>query len=789
MPLGKHGMESTAKIAGIPIGGKQESKKGLTPLQAITKQRGHPYRIEGLLPGAKLLFPTLHPAYAGRSAKHLTHVIREDIVRAAKIAAVGGDFELDEPPFVICDTIKKIAWLLKRLRHRSRARPQITVDIETDDKDRNTCRIRCIGLGIKLEKPMKVMGKKTSYLVGVIPIRSRRGGMVWSKRAHERIRKAIHGLLDRDRVEYHYGHFDSTVLLRERYITNIHRPYDCTAIRHSDTRECDAPHGVDYVSSRLDPPPFLWKGDVDHKAPDADDWDLWVYNARDVFYQILIGEMLDEWLIRDGTTSQYRVDKAMTAGVRNMSNLGFCIHEPTRQVFHEYLQEKIQGYEEKLIEIVGPGYNRKRDKKKPEFNPGSWQQVGRYLFYDKGYTPLQNVKGFPPADAEDWSTSTPALIALLDDGVDQETDRFINNLLFYRAHEKLDSTYVRGLPVRRRKDLPSWLRHCRTTFNQHTVPSGRLASSEPVNFLNWPKIGILNLRSMVWAPPGHVFVCADFEQLELRLWAIAIQDAAFMKAFADGKDAHAINVAYMFSQLGSSIDEIYSHIVAMKNGTWKGRWKGEKLNEQKQYELRDYLRLCAKKFQFSKQYGADWLKIWKVMVAERDKATGKRTFKRLEKKLTQLWDSGWDKAHPNSEPWAAKIDQHVWEHGYVGEPLHGRLRHFPGGPNKIFAPRNHRIQAEAGAIANTAFLRILRRIPFQSWSPWTGLWNFVYDELCACVPEDRADETVEIFNEAMRFNNYQGSGVDIYGEAEIERIWTGDKPLKAAEGVQLLCAA
>lgn len=90
------------------------------------------------------------------------------------------------------------------------------------------------------------------------------------------------------------------------------------------------------------------------------------------------------------------------------------------------------------------------------------------------------------------------------------------------------------------------------TYKLHVVPSGRMSSSP--NCQNWPKFGKANMHEMIVAPPGHVMVGADLDQVELRLYAAIAGDKLLIDAFTkpgpDGKpfDPHSLNAASLFAK-------------------------------------------------------------------------------------------------------------------------------------------------------------------------------------------------------------------------------------------------
>lgn len=115
-------------------------------------------------------------------------------------------------------------------------------------------------------------------------------------------------------------------------------------------------------------------------------------------------------------------------------------------------------------------------------------------------------------------------------------------ILKYRELYKLKSTYVSALPTTINPETG----HIHTSYNQISVATGRLASSEP-NLQNIPvQEGELTVRSAFFAPENQLFISADYSQIELRVLAHLSQDKALIEAFLHDRDIHAQTAAGLF---------------------------------------------------------------------------------------------------------------------------------------------------------------------------------------------------------------------------------------------------
>lgn len=115
-------------------------------------------------------------------------------------------------------------------------------------------------------------------------------------------------------------------------------------------------------------------------------------------------------------------------------------------------------------------------------------------------------------------------------------------ILAYRELAKLKSTYIDGLLEKVRESG-----RVHTRFNQAVAATGRLSSSEP-NLQNIPirtEYGRQIRRAFIPAA-GHVFLSADYSQIDLRVLAHVSGDPAMGAAFRRGEDIHAATARDIF---------------------------------------------------------------------------------------------------------------------------------------------------------------------------------------------------------------------------------------------------
>ena len=116
-------------------------------------------------------------------------------------------------------------------------------------------------------------------------------------------------------------------------------------------------------------------------------------------------------------------------------------------------------------------------------------------------------------------------------------------MIEYRQLTKLISTYLNNLIA----SIHPEDGRIHSTFHQLVTATGRLASHNP-NLQNIPVRSETGrqIRKAFHAAPGHLLLCADYSQIELRLLAHLSQDAALLEAFEQGQDIHTTVAAEVF---------------------------------------------------------------------------------------------------------------------------------------------------------------------------------------------------------------------------------------------------
>lgn len=325
-----------------------------------------------------------------------------------------------------------------------------------------------------------------------------------------------------------------------------------------------------------------------------------------------------------------------------------------------------------------------------DFNPNSPKQLGTLLFDTMGLPHGKKTKN-------GWSTDAETLEKLRDIPL-------VEDILQYRACQKLNSTYVEGLLKVIGEDG-----RIHTRFNQTEARTGRLSSDNP-NLQNIPirtEMGS-KLRAYFVAKPGCVLVDADYSQIELRILAHVTGDAHMQEAFLSGADIHRSTAA--------------------------------KIYNIRPEDVTPRLRSSAKAINFGIMYGKGAYSLSKdigvsVKEAEAFLQTYLATF-------------------PNIDGYMEKTIADARQCGYVST-LFGRRRALPelnSNNHNIRASgermaRNTPIQGTAADVIKLAMVRVWRRLRNEKME--SRLILTVHDELIVEAPETEAEKAAQILREEM----------------------------------------
>ncbi len=246
-----------------------------------------------------------------------------------------------------------------------------------------------------------------------------------------------------------------------------------------------------------------------------------LYCCENADVTLRLKEIFEPKLVQLGLMELFqRVEIPLIEVLRQMELNGVSVDTLFLDQMSQELQERLDGLVAEIYQEAGE-----------EFNINSPRQLARILFDKLGLPSRKRTK-------TGYST---------DMGVLEELARkyeLPQKLLEYRQLVKLKSTYVDALP---RLVNPETGR-IHTSFNQTATATGRLSSSDP-NLQNIPvrtEIGRKIRRAFVTADSQHLFLDADYSQIELRIMAHLSGDSNLIEAFQNDEDIHLRTAALSF---------------------------------------------------------------------------------------------------------------------------------------------------------------------------------------------------------------------------------------------------
>lgn len=223
------------------------------------------------------------------------------------------------------------------------------------------------------------------------------------------------------------------------------------------------------------------------------------------------------------TSLFWDIEMPLIKVLAEMEFAGVCLDTDALKKYALELQDRIDKLETTIKNEAGT-----------EFNVSSPKQVGEVLFDKLNLDPKAKK-----TKSGQYSTNEEILQKIRD------RHPIIGHILEYRGLKKLLNTYVEALPKLINKETG----RLHTSFNQAVVVTGRLSSSNP-NLQNIPireEEGREMRRAFVVPDENHLFLSADYSQIELRLMAHLSEDEHLLDAFNNQKDVHAATAARIFN--------------------------------------------------------------------------------------------------------------------------------------------------------------------------------------------------------------------------------------------------
>ena len=245
--------------------------------------------------------------------------------------------------------------------------------------------------------------------------------------------------------------------------------------------------------------------DIDRVAP---------YACQDADLTLQLSSLLWPKVKEENLDSLYRkFELPLIEVLADMEMWGVKIDTQALKNLSSELEYELGHLKKKIYDISGE-----------EFNLNSPQQLASILF-DKLNLPASRRTKI----TKSYSTSVNILQELAGDY------QIAQYTLEYRKLTKLKSGYADSLPLL----LNPATGRIHTSYNQTVAATGRLSSSDP-NLQNIPVKGDLGRRFREAFIPsqGHLFLSADYSQVELRVLAHLSKDPALIETFLHDRDIH-----------------------------------------------------------------------------------------------------------------------------------------------------------------------------------------------------------------------------------------------------------
>lgn len=287
--------------------------------------------------------------------------------------------------------------------------------------------------------------------------------------------------------------------------------------------DSDSPVNMDFLAKRyLDHTTVSFK-DLVPKGLTIDQVELdkvSFYACEDADITWRLYEQLNPLLEKAGLSTLFStLEMPLVTILAGMEETGIAVEAAQLQRFGQELRTQLDDLVTEIHQRSGT-----------EFNIQSPKQVGEVLF---------DLLGYPNPKKGSTNVAVLEELALLPGDVGVLPQR----ILTYRTLSKLNSTYAEAL----QKQIDGSGR-IHTNFMQTGTASGRLSSNNP-NLQNIPIREALGrrIREAFVSRPQHLFISADYSQIELVMLASLAQDEIMLEVFAQGRDLHQETAAFIYN--------------------------------------------------------------------------------------------------------------------------------------------------------------------------------------------------------------------------------------------------
>jgi len=624
---------------------------------------------------------SIHPAGLLHQDKRRIWVelLRDDLKKADDLAK--GEVALWDPNIRDAGDFHDLMMFLSNVQAR---KLPMAVDVETDSIDALTANLRTIGLAAD--------GKSFSLPWPEWYPR------FWEPTEWTKVLRSVTRIFNDPKATLIFQNkiYDLPVLTQEKYFGEIKAQKEDTLLLHHAVYP-KLPHNLQSIASQFLAVP-AWKTEFDlgetgwkknpKESREETEALLW-YNAADALTTLEIYDILRAQLAPTNVTQVYECDKEMVDIAIDWYKRGILIDmEAVDAMKLEYTNDACTGLLDELdIKI--------KEMAGIDFNPNSPKQLAKFLFQDLALPPTSvTPKGQP-------STSKNELLKLHD------KHEFIPLLIAWRKHSKMYSTYIKNLHKKMHEDG-----RLHSIGNITATPSGRFGFKPAVQ--NWPSDkskSRVNMRKLMIAPLGYVYVGADYNALELRLFALLAGEKRLIEMFNDGVNVHLEHAKAFFGAAFENADD----------------------------DGKDILRTRGKSVTFGKNYGEGPQALF-MQIREDRMDEDPRDLLREVTHMSGVLDSMYPMMVAARDYYMEEANRNFNLRTFKLK----RLRKFPMGGASITVCTNHCVQGGASDLVNEGTMRWIRELKEAG-----AYWNTVYptvqthDFLAAEVKEGHEHKEAE----------------------------------------------
>ncbi len=332
----------------------------------------------------------------------------------------------------------------------------------------------------------------------------------------------------------HNGMYDATHLIRYN-CEPLNWTYDTMAMAHAAYSEL--PKTLDFVASTHCYDYIYWKDQAEAASKSKDIEGYWIYNAKDTWWTARI------------LVEQLR--KSPAYALRNYADK-FPLVYPSLYCNFEGLQIDPAARATKraasLIQLEGARVELRKCFADPNFNPGSWQQVEKYIYNVFGAKKPMIGKSKSATDEKNLKAVGEQHPLL---------ERLTSNIINYREAQKAIGTYYDFLQYKGRL---LW------ALNPFGTETGRMACQASSL---WCGTQVQNVpgyaKGMLVADPGYELFEADNKQSEGRTTAYCSQEEALIAALEDAtKDFYKTLGTLFFNMEYEEVSDFFRNKVLKK---------------------------------------------------------------------------------------------------------------------------------------------------------------------------------------------------------------------------------